>query len=68
MSRPSKPVVLCILIAAVATSLVRAAPVTELKVMSFNRCVNPWPSDHRAVLTTFAITPPIPLKKTSSAP
>ena len=27
--------------------------------------VNPWPSDHRAVLTTFSITPPTPLDKAS---
>jgi hypothetical protein len=26
---------------------------------------NPWPSDHRAVITTFAITPPKPLDKAS---
>ena len=25
--------------------------------------INPWPSDHRAVITTFAITPPTPLDK-----
>ena len=31
-------------------------------------CVNPWPSDHRAVVTTFAIAPPMPVgKKTQSA-
>jgi hypothetical protein len=30
--------------------------------------VNPWPSDHRAVLTTFAITPPMPLQTTPTAP
>jgi endonuclease/exonuclease/phosphatase (EEP) superfamily protein YafD len=30
-------------------------------------CVNPWPSDHRAVLTTFAITLSLPLNKTPSA-
>jgi hypothetical protein len=27
--------------------------------------INPWPSDHRAVITTFAITPPTPLAKAS---
>ncbi len=27
--------------------------------------INPWPSDHRAVLTTFSITPPTPLDKAS---
>jgi hypothetical protein len=27
--------------------------------------INPWPSDHRAVLTTFTLTPPTPLDKAS---
>jgi len=27
--------------------------------------INPWPSDHRAVLTTFTLVPPIPLAKAS---
>ena len=27
-------------------------------------CVNPWPSDHRAVLTTIAIAPPVLLDET----
>ena len=40
MTRQSKPVALCILIAALTICVVRAAPVTELKVMSFNIWVN----------------------------
>lgn len=27
--------------------------------------INPWPSDHRAVLTTFVLTPPTPFNKAS---
>jgi hypothetical protein len=27
--------------------------------------INPWPSDHRAVLTTFALTPPTPTNRAS---
>ena len=41
-----------------------AKPTNSIEVDQRNN-VNPWPSDHRAVITTFAITPPTPLNKTT---
>jgi endonuclease/exonuclease/phosphatase family metal-dependent hydrolase len=40
-------------------------PVTSVELDERNS-INPWPSDHRAVLTTFAVTPPLLLEKASS--
>lgn len=41
-----------------------ATPTISLELDERNS-INPWPSDHRAVITTFAITPPTPLDKAS---
>jgi hypothetical protein len=41
-----------------------AAPTNSLELDERNS-INPWPSDHRAVLTSFAITPPTPVAKAS---
>ncbi len=41
-----------------------AAPTSSMELDERNS-INPWPSDHRAVLTTFAITPPTPVAKAS---
>jgi len=43
-----------------------AKPTTSIELDQRNS-VNPWPSDHRAVMTTFAITPPSPSNKTAPA-
>lgn len=40
------------------------APVNSIELDERNS-INPWPSDHRAVLTTFTLTPPVPLDKAS---
>ena len=41
-----------------------ATPTNSVELDERNS-INPWPSDHRAVLTTFEISPPTPLDKAS---
>lgn len=41
-----------------------AKPANSIELDQRNS-VNPWPSDHRAVITTFAITPPTTLNKSA---
>jgi len=37
-----------------------ATPESSTELDAANGNVNPWPSDHRAVVTTFTLTPPVP--------
>jgi endonuclease/exonuclease/phosphatase family metal-dependent hydrolase len=43
-----------------------AVPIASTELDSRNINVNPWPSDHRAVLSTFSLSLPVPQVKASS--